>query len=109
MQTIACPHLSGNVELTDERQQHILSRHPDLLPRYLDLVAETVADPDEVRRDRRFPATRLFSRGYPDVEGGKHIVVVIVSDSKPDGRHWIVSAYMTRRVRQGVIEWQRTS
>jgi hypothetical protein len=108
MHIVDCPHLGARVELTDERQQHILSKHPELLPTHFGLITETVADPDEVRRDQRFPATRIFSRWYPNVERGKHIVVVIVTDAEPNERHWIVSAYMTRRVRQGVTEWKRT-
>jgi hypothetical protein len=36
------------VELTDERQRHILLKHPDLLPEYIDHVAETLAKPDKV-------------------------------------------------------------
>jgi len=94
------------VELTDERRQHILLKHPDVLPEYMSHVAETVAAPDEVRRDGRFPATRIFSRWCEDVRGGKFVVVVIVTGSSPAERSWVVTAYITRKLTQGVVEME---
>ena len=45
MPLLPCPYLGVLVELTDERQRHILLKHPDLLPEYIDYVAETLAEP----------------------------------------------------------------
>ena len=67
-----CPYLGGEVELTDERERHILERHCDLLPGHRDHIAETMEHSDFVRRSTRFPEARLFSRWYPEVRGGKH-------------------------------------
>ena len=77
------PYLGVLVELTDERRRHILLKHPDLLPEYIDYVAETLAEPDEVRRDSRFPATRVFARWCESVKGGKFVVIGVVSDPSP--------------------------
>jgi len=107
MALLQCPYLGTAVELTDERQQHILSQHPDLLPEHFVHLAETLADPDEVRRDSRFPATRLFSRWFEDVKKGKFVVVAVVSDPLPAERHWVVTAYIARKLVQGVVEWKR--
>lgn len=107
MELLPCPYLGETVELTDERQQHILSKHPDFLPEYFNQLAQTVADPDEVRRDSRFPATCLFARWFTDVKGGKFVVVAVVSDPPPQNRHWIVTAYIARKLAQGAIEWKR--
>jgi hypothetical protein len=104
---LPCPYLGGTVELTDERRQHILLRHPDLLPEHFDRLAATLADPDEVRKDRRFPGTRIFSRWFEDLKGGKFIVGVVVSDLPPQERHWIVTAYIARELVRGDIEWKR--
>lgn len=46
MSLFSCPHLEGQVELTEERERHIAERHPDLLPEYRKHVVETVAAPD---------------------------------------------------------------
>ncbi len=98
MTLLSCPYLGGTVELTDERRQHILVKHPDLLPEHFDHLAKTVADPDQVRRDNRFPATRLLARWFDDLKGGKFLIVAVVSDPPPDEeRHWIVIAYVARK------------
>ena len=38
------------MELTSERERHIAENHPELLPAYRFGIAETLAEPDEVRR-----------------------------------------------------------
>jgi hypothetical protein len=75
-----CPYLKGEVELTDEREHHIAERHPDLLPEHRDRIADTLAEPDQVRSSARFGSAKLFSRWYYDVRRGKHVVVVVVSE-----------------------------
>lgn len=45
MRAFHCPYLRGEVELTDEREDHITQTHPDL-PEYLAQVEQTLADPD---------------------------------------------------------------
>jgi hypothetical protein len=79
----------------------------DLLPLYRKAVEQTLADPDEVRRDTRFPNSLLFARWFPDVKGGKFVVVVVVADSPPQSRYWIVTAYMARQLSGGTLTWKR--
>jgi hypothetical protein len=102
-----CPYLDVQVELTEERERHIAERHPDLLPDYRHCIADTLLEPDEVRRSTRFAGARLLSRWFESLRGGKHVVVVVVGDTDLDGRQWIVTAYMARRLAQGEIEWKR--
>ena len=67
MVKLPCPYLNAYVELTEERETHIRDKHPDLLPVHQDSLAQTLADPDEVRRNSRFPNSQfifpLVSRG----------------------------------------------
>jgi hypothetical protein len=107
MVRLPCPYLRGDVELTVERERHIAERHPDLLPTHYDLMAATLAAPDLVRRSPRLGSARHSSRRFDHLRGGKHVVVVVVSDPAPERRHLIVSAYCVRRLAQGEIEWQR--
>ncbi|MBM3745573.1 MAG: hypothetical protein FJW34_07230 [Acidobacteria bacterium] len=107
MTRFRCPYLKGEVELTDEREQHIAERHPDLLPEHRQRLAETLADPDQVRRSARFGSARLFSRWYTDVKRGKHVVVVAVSELKPALRHRVITAYLTCKLAGGDVEWSR--
>jgi hypothetical protein len=71
------------VDLTEEREQHILLKHPEILPERFDGIARTLSEPDEVRRDARFPATYLFSRRVEHLWGGKFVVVAVVADPLP--------------------------
>jgi hypothetical protein len=103
----SCPYLQGEVELTEERERHIAERHPELLPEHRERIAETLADPDQVRKSTRFGSAKLFSRWYTDLREGKHVVVVVVSKREPHARHWIITAYMARKLAQGDMEWER--
>jgi hypothetical protein len=54
----------------------------------------------------RFGSARLFSRWYADLRGGMHVVVAVVS--KPvRARDWIITAYLTRQLAAGLVEWKR--
>ena len=107
MDRFPCPYLNGSVDLTAEREQHISERHPDLWPGHRDRVAETLRDPDQIRRSRRFGNAHLFSRWYTDEQQGKHVVVVVVSDFDQAVRHWMITAYLTRQISGGDVIWKR--
>lgn len=107
MRLYPCPYLQGEVELTDEREAHIAQTHPDLLPEYLVQIGQTLADPDLVRRSIRIETARLFYRWFADVRQGKYVVVVVVSEAVPQERNWIITAYMTRRLAGGDVEWRQ--
>ncbi len=108
MARFLCPYLQAEVDLSDEREAHIREHHQDLLPENRVCILKAIADPDEVLRSRRDPAARLFVRWFDDLLGGNHVVVVIVTDRVPRRRHWIVTAYASRRSVEGVCEWSRS-
>jgi hypothetical protein len=107
MQRLSCPYLHGEVEWTEERERHIAEGHPDLLPDHREKIVETLAEPDHVRSSARLRNARLFSRWYRDLRGGKYVVVVVVSDPTPQRRHWIITAYIARKLAPGEVEWER--
>lgn len=97
-ETFACPHLNARVELTREREDHISARHPDLLPEHRGCMAETLKEPERIRQSARVNNALMFARWFPELRGGKYVVVVVVSDAGVQPRHWIVTAYMTKRL-----------
>jgi hypothetical protein len=103
-----CSWLRCEVELTAEREHHIAERHPDLLPAHRQRILEVLAAPELVRRSARSPTAHLFSRWYSDVRHGQHVVVVVEGEAGRSARHWIVTAYATRRPGAGDIAWQRS-
>jgi hypothetical protein len=108
MTRFPCPYLDSEVELTDEREQHIAESHPDLLPEHRDLLAQALIDPDQIRRSRRFGNARLFSRWFDTLREGKHVVVVVVSVESSHARQWLITAYIARKLAQGDVEWTRS-
>ncbi len=104
MTLFPCPFLEGEVECSEARRRHIADRHPDSLPDGWEQIAETLSDPDQVRRSIRFANARLFSRWYDAL--GKHVIVVVVTE--PAGRHWVITAYLARRLALGEVEWNRS-
>ena len=108
MTRFPCPYLQTEVELTKERERHIAERHPDLLLEHRARIADTLDDPDQVRRSLRLRNARLFTRWFDTVRGGKHVVVVVVADVAASRRHWVVTAYMARKLTEGDIEWTKS-
>ena len=103
-----CPYLGGTVELNDEREEHILQKHVRVLSEGDDIIASTLESPDFIRRDARAPNTLLFTRWYDAWVGGKHAVVVVVSDPPQTERHWIVTAYIANRVPERDVVWRQS-
>ena len=99
-----CPYFGDNVECTDERYAHILEGHSDLVLRYWERVAETLAYPNRVFRSDQDPNGRVFIRWYHDLE--KNILAVVIRDA--DGRYWLINAYMTRKMPKGEVLWVRS-
>lgn len=95
------------MELTEGRERHIAENHPDLLPEHRERIADPLADPDEIRRSAGFTAVHLFARWYDDLRGGKHVVAVVVTEAAAAGRHWIVTAYLARKLAAGEVKWKR--
>lgn len=102
-----CPYLNGEVELTAEREQHIADNHPDLLPEYRSGITETLLGPDEIRRSRQFSNALLFSKRYEDALGGKNIVIVVMTGADSNDRHWIITAYLARKLAGGETIWNK--
>jgi len=107
MKRFICPYLSAEVELGEERERRIQESHPDLLPEYRNLIGETLSGPDQVRRSACFSSARLFSRWFENIQGGRHLVVVVVTDAAGN-RHWIIVAYFARRLAEGGVEWKKS-
>ncbi len=108
MAILSCPYLGGAVELSEEREQHIRRRHPDLLPDHRDCIVAAVADPDQVRRSLRVGNVVLLTKWFSDLRGGKHVVAVVVDDRGRGLRPWIITAYLARKLAEGDVEWRKS-
>jgi hypothetical protein len=48
----------------------------------------------------------LFSRWFDDIMGGKHVIVVVVTEVLAR-QHWVITAYLVSKLGQGDLEWKR--
>ena len=95
MQTFSASVL-GNVELTTERKAHVLKAHPELKP-HLKKLSKVLSDPDEIRISRLDKNVLLFYKFFAKVKSGKYINVTV----KTGDRNYILTAYITDRIRAG--------
>jgi len=103
-QFFPCPHLNADVELREDRIDHIQTRHPGTWPDFETEISQALACPDLVRRSDYDPQTRLFSKWFQSIRTGRHLVIVTVSETHPP-RHWVITAYTARTITGGTVEW----
>lgn len=99
-----CPYLDADVELSDIREQHISERHPGTLPDYFVQLAETLNNPDLIRKSSRDANALLFSKWFDTIRSGRYLVVLTISENNPT-RHWIITAYTARKISGGEKIW----
>lgn len=80
----------GEVELTEERKQHIFTFHPEV-QRQSKHFAKTLAEPDAVRRSKHDPNVLIF---YQSVRAKTHLAIVV----KTNQRNFILTAYLTDKI-----------
>ena len=53
-----------------------------------------------------FP-TRFYSLNAKDALGGKNIVIVVMTGADSNDRHWIITAYLARKLAGGETIWNK--
>ena len=90
-----------SVRLTDERWHHI-AEHPEMIG-LRRALAETLRAPEAVIEPASDPLARLYYRFFHrTMVGGKHLCVV-VKVRQEDA--FVVTAYLTDRVKKGTLLW----
>lgn len=88
----------GEVELTTERESHIILKHPELKI-HIKKISQVLSSPDTTRRSKLDPDALLFYKYFDKIEGGKYINVTV----KKGERNFVLTAYITDRIRAGEI------
>ena len=90
------------IRLSDERQEHIKSDHPEMSDQMAKVEA-TLLDPNSIVRSRTDP--ELFYRHYSVTPvTDKHLCVVVKSGIED---LFIVTAYFTDSIKRGEILWEK--
>ena len=86
---------------------HIGSGHPELIPDNINLLHDTVADPDMVQFSNNGPSVLVISRWFQNFMNGKYIFAVVKVGSESEPRHWIITAYVSTEAYEGEVVWRR--
>jgi len=92
-----------NVRLSDERLNHILE-HPEMAGMEEE-IENTLIDPEYVIQSRSDNAALLYYRFYRQTQIGDKWLSVVVKYSDVDA--FVVTSYLTNRLLQGEILWQK--
>lgn len=91
------------VELTQERWQHIVTEHPEIRG-FRKRLPEILSQPDLVKRSKKDKEVLLYYRYYPDIFGGKYLLAV----AKIQRRSFLLTYYVTDRIKEGDVIWQKS-
>jgi hypothetical protein len=91
------------IRLPDERLSHILLQHPEIVGME-SAITGTLESPEEVRWSTRDPlqVTLYYRRYTRSIAGDKYmcVVVKILGDDA-----FVLTAYLTDRIKQGDLIW----
>ncbi len=91
------------IQLTDEGWAHIIGRH-HYMADFRDEIGETLREPEEIRRSTTAPETaRLYYKWYYGTPRGDKWVCVVVKVLPNEA--FLVSAYVTGRIKEGELLW----
>lgn len=95
--------LKTKIHLTKERWGHIANEHP-IVRRFLKEIEETINLPDVIMESKYDKEILLYYKFYKDIFKGKYIIVVVKHIEK---RSFVLTAYITDKVKGGVSVWER--
>jgi hypothetical protein len=91
------------IRLTDERLAHILD-HPEMAG-MMEAIEETLRRPERVVESFSDPQARLYYRYYLGTLVGDKFLCVVVKLA--GGEAFILTAYLTDRIKRGFPLWPR--
>lgn len=94
-----------SLRLTEEREDHIRTVHPELtdLPEYL---GSTIRAPDRIVQSRTDETVELFYRSFETTPVTSKYLCVVVKAAVEDP--FIITAYFTDSIKRGEVLWIKT-
>ncbi|MFB6279919.1 MAG: hypothetical protein ABEK75_10470 [Salinibacter sp.] len=94
-----------SLRLTEEREGHIRTAHPELtnLP---DFLGPTIRAPDRIVRSRTDEAVELFYRSFETIPVTSKCLCAVVKAAVEDP--FILTAYFTDSIKRGEVLWTKT-
>ena len=91
------------IRLTDERLAHILE-HPEMTGME-SAIEQTLIHPEQVVESLSDPQARLYYRFYFGTAVGNKFLCVVVKITT--GEAFVLTAYLTDRMKRGVLIWPK--
>ena len=91
------------IRLTDERLAHILE-HPEMKGME-HAIEETLGHPEQVIQSFSDPQARLYYRFYVGIRVGDKYLCVVVKKNDTDA--FLLTAYLTDKIKRGVRLWPK--
>ena len=90
--------LFGNrINLTEERWEHIVLRHPEIKMAE-NALPEALKNPDIIVKSRYNESAKLYHKKYED-----YYIVVLADINKK----FIITAYTSHHIKKGEVEWKK--
>ena len=85
--------VTEEVVMTDNQLQHILQRHPEVFPAVLDVLRDTLRDPDYIIEDKH-PYTGLVVRRLETGSESLQVVLrICTSEDQPGYKNSVISCW----------------
>lgn len=91
------------IELTEERWKHIVKEHPEI-EGLSEQIGNVLNSPDYIKRSLRDENVWLYYKYEEMLYNGKYLLVVV----KRGQRAFVVTCYVTDKIKQGDTIWQKT-
>ena len=91
------------IRVTDERVAHLLRSHPEMEDLETRLQ-EVVGEPEIVVGSATDPLVALYYRYYENTPLGAYFMCVVAKKTKGDA--FVITAYLTDRVKKGPVLWE---
>lgn len=91
--------LGFSVRTTKTYWDKICLKHPELIDK-LELIKETLLQPDEIRKSKTDDMVFLFY-----IEAGRYWLSVVAKKENEVG--FLITAYITDKIKEGEIIWQK--
>ena len=79
------------IELTEERLEHIRKHHPDDFAQCVNHIDAVIENPDLILDDHKNPFTAMFIRRFEAM--GVNVIVKLALRSEPESRSFIVTVH----------------
>lgn len=107
MRAILLDYQGRAIRLPEERWQHIILGHP-IMAALEDVIAVTLLDPEEIRRDPDDPNTvRLYYRRFERARAENRRYVVAVKFLNGDA--YVLTSHPAGHPKPGEVIWTRSS